>query len=317
MKTNQQLPASKYFKLQQLANGVYAAINLLGNAGIVDLGDRTLVYDSLFMPQAAKDLRSVTEALIGRPIDVVINSHWHYDHIWGNQVFSADTDIISTIETRRLITATRGVVNYDSLMANAEKALESLLAKFKATESEAEQRQLAPFIDDYRSIIEAMPILQVRAPNLTFDQRLVFHGTDRTAELIPFIRGHTESDAVLFLPQEGIAFMSDLLFIDTHPYLGDGDPDSLRQILEEVSALAPKIFIPGHGPVGGLNSLRLMKQYIDTLNGLSRKMVEDGEAEEIIDEMAIPAPFEDWLLAGFFPDNMHLLYQRHMAKKGN
>jgi hypothetical protein len=44
MKTNPQLPASICFQLQQLADGVYADFNILGNAGIVDLGDRTLMH---------------------------------------------------------------------------------------------------------------------------------------------------------------------------------------------------------------------------------------------------------------------------------
>jgi len=315
MKTNQQLPTSNHFQLQQLADGVYVAINILGNAGIVDLGGRTLVFDSLFMPQAAEDLRAAAEMLIGRPIDAVINSHWHYDHMWGNQVFSASTDIISTDETRRLIIAKKGIDDYDSFMPIAEQKLESLLARFQAAESEADRRQLTPFIDDYRSIVEAKPILQIRAPNLTFDQRLAFYGPDRSAELIPFVKGHTESDAVLFLPQEGIAFMSDLLFIDAHPYLGDGDPDCLRHILDKVSDLAPKILVPGHGPVGGPDSLQLLKQYIDTLNGLAHIMIADEKPEEMINEMAIPEPFDDWLFAAFFKYNMHLLYQRRLAER--
>jgi len=101
MRTNRQLPDSKHFRLQQLAEGVYAAIHregggAIGNAGIVDLGDRTLVYDTFIAPQPAEDLRAAAEALTGRPVDTVINSHWHSDHMWGNQVFGQDTDILST-----------------------------------------------------------------------------------------------------------------------------------------------------------------------------------------------------------------------------
>ena len=56
-----------------------------------------------------------------------------------------------------------------------------------------------------------------------------------------------------------------------------------------------------------------MGQYITTLDGLAREMVEDGEAEEKIDEMAIPEPYDDWLFAAFFPVNLHFLYQRRVA----
>ena len=320
MKTNRQLPDSKHFRLQQLADGVYAAIHIdggaaIGNAGIVDLGDRTLIYDTFLTPQAAEDLRIAAEALTGRPIDAVLNSHWHNDHIWGNQVFSANTEIISTEETRRLFIATRGHGAYDSFMADAEANLEATRAQFQATEEEGQRRQLALWIDYHQSVVEAKPILQVRAPNLTFAERLAFHGTDRSAELIAFVGGHTESDAVLFLPQEGIAFMSDLLFIGHHPYLGGGDPERLLHILEAVSDLAPKLLVPGHGPVGTADSLTLMRQYVHTLDGLARKMVEDGEAEETVDAMAIPEPYDDWLFASFFPGNMHFLYQRRLGEQ--
>jgi hypothetical protein len=55
------------------------------------------------------------------------------------------------------------------------------------------------------------------------------------------------------------------------------------------------------------DSLTQMRQYFYTLDGLARKMVEDGEAEEAIDAMAIPEPYDDWLFSSFFPGNMHFL----------
>jgi cyclase len=319
MKSNRQLPDSKHFQIQQLADGVYAAIHIaggaaIGNAGIVDLGDRTLIYDTFIAPQAAADLCTAAEALTGRPIDAVIDSHWHNDHIWGNQVFDVSTDIISSEETRRLIIATKGHGAYDSFMANAEANLEATRAQFEATEDEGQRRQLALWIDYHQSVVETKPILQIRAPNLTFVERLAIHGTGRSAEVIEFVGGHTESDAVLFLPQERIAFLSDLLFIGHQPYLGGGDPDRLLHILETISDLAPKLLVPGHGPVGTAESLTAMGEYIRTLDGLTRKMVEVGEAEETIEAMAIPEPYNDWLFAAFFPVNMHFLYQRHLQE---
>ena len=322
MKTNQPLPGSKHFRLQQLAEGVYAAIHMegggaIGNAGIVDLGDRTLIYDTFIAPQPAVDLRRAAEALTGRPIDAVISSHWHNDHIWGNQVFDANTDIISTGETRRMFLATRGHGAYDAFMAEAEANLESTRAQFQAAEEEGERRQLALWVDYYQSVVETKPILQIRAPNLTFEGRLAFHGSERSAELMAFEGVHTESDVVLFLPQEGIAFMSDLLFIGHHPYLGGGDPEHLLHALEAVSDLAPKLLVPGHGPVGPADSLTAMGQYVRTLDGLACKVVEEGQAEETIDAMAIPAPYDDWLFASFFPGNMHFLYQRHLREQAD
>jgi cyclase len=320
MKRNQQLPNSKHFRLQQLAEGVYAAIHIeggaaIGNAGIVDLGDQTLVFDTFIAPQAAEDLRTAAETLTDRPVDFVIDSHWHNDHIWGNQVFDSSTEIIATEETRRMFIATRGHGAYDAFMAEAEANLEATRAQFEAAVDEGQRRQLSLWLDYHQAVVDAKPILQIRAPNLTFSQRLTFHGTERTAEVIDFAGCHTESDAVLHLPQEGIVFMSDLLFCGHQPYLGGGNPDRVLHSLEAVLDLAPKLLVPGHGPVGTVESLLAMEQYVRTLDGLARKMVEDGEAEETIEAMAIPEPYDDWLFAAFFPGNMQYLYQRHLRER--
>jgi hypothetical protein len=59
-----------------------------------------------------------------------------------------------------------------------------------------------------------------------------------------------------------------------------------------------------------------MGRYVQCMDGLAGKMVEDGEAEETIDAMAIPEPYDDWLFAAFFPVNMHFLYQRRLGEQG-
>src|SRR5215813_298192 len=100
---------SAHFRVHQLADGVFAAIHAEGglaqsNAGIIDLGDRVLVFDTFISPQAATDLRSAVAALLSRPIGAVINSHYHNDHIWGNQAFPGDVPIVATRKTREFIT---------------------------------------------------------------------------------------------------------------------------------------------------------------------------------------------------------------------
>ena len=91
----------------------------------------------------------------------------------------------------------------------------------------------------------------------------------------------------------------------------------LLHILEAVSDLAPKLLVPGHGPVGTADSLTLMRQYVQTLDDLAHRIVKNGEPEEAIDTMAVPEPYDGWLFAAFFPVNMHFLYQRRLARQGD
>jgi hypothetical protein len=105
-------------------------------------------------------------------------------------VFDEDTDIVSTLETHRLIVDTLGHDDFDTFMENAEGNLESTLADYGAAEEPAELRQLAFWVDYHRSLVDAEPILRVRPPNLTLSGHLAFHGPDRPAELIPSANGH-------------------------------------------------------------------------------------------------------------------------------
>ncbi len=99
---------SKHYILDRLSDGVYAAIakdggSAISNAGLVDLGDATLVVDTFLTPTAAEDLRAEAQRLTGRIPRWVINTHYHNDHIWGNQVFLPEATLISTVETYALI----------------------------------------------------------------------------------------------------------------------------------------------------------------------------------------------------------------------
>jgi glyoxylase-like metal-dependent hydrolase (beta-lactamase superfamily II) len=229
---------SRHFQLEHLADGVCAAIHNLHtedgwagcNAGIVDLGDRTLVFDTFESPKAAKDLRDAAESLTGRKVHTVINSHPHNDHIWGNQVYSAEVDIISTTKTRDLI-AVEGPMEVQGYSDSSQQRLEALEAQLVIERDEMSRSHLRTYIPYYQAILATLPVLQLRLPNLTFTGDLTFNGPKRSAKLITFDGGHSKSDAILHLPDDGIVFMADLLFIDVHPYFPDGDPEEIQHIL--------------------------------------------------------------------------------------
>ena len=313
---------SRHFKLEQLSDGVYAAIHNLHaedgwagcNAGIVDLGDRTLVFDTFESPEAARDLRDVAESLTRRKVLSVINSHPHNDHFWGNQVFGADVDIISTTKTRELIAA-EGPGEVQWYCDTTQKRLDILEAQFAEAHDEATRAHLRFLIFYYQAIIVILPELLIRLPNLTFTGDLTFNGSKRSAKLIAYDGGHSKSDTILHVPEEGIVFMADLLFIDIHPYFPDGDPDNIQQILAEIRKLQAKIFVPGHGPVGQTSHLNWMDEYIDTLNELVRVAIKNGSTGEEIDKIAMPQEYQRLIYPSFFSANLQFLYQRQTTSR--
>jgi glyoxylase-like metal-dependent hydrolase (beta-lactamase superfamily II) len=304
---------SRHFNLEQLADGVYAAINskegwAICNAGIIDLGDRTLVYDAFISPQAASDLRAAAEHLTNRPVHTVIDSHYHNDHIWGNQAFSADTDIISTAKTRELI-LTEGAKEIQGCKEVIQQRLETTEAQFAHVQGQFELDDLKLHLAYYQAINAALPVLEIRLPNITFSRELSFEGSRRSARLLAYDNVHCGNDAILYLPDDGIVFMEDVLFSGIHPYLEEGNPENIQHTLAKVKSLGAKWYIPGHGPVGNASQLDWMDGYINCLNSLASEVIKKGGDETELGKTPIPAEYHSLLFSQYFMNNLKFLYR--------
>jgi len=311
------LPTSEHFRLQQIAEGAYAAIDIergaaFSNAGIIDLGDLTLIFDTLMTPQAARDLRAAAEHLTGRPTDFCVNSHRHADHWSGSQVFADHATIISTDQTREQMTmhvAPALTQREESAVAVTEQ-MEANKERL-ATEKDERWRAWLPIRIAYcQHILESLPTLGLCFPSLTFDTKLVFHGSARTAELLAR-SGHMSSDAILVLPTECIAFMGDLAFFQSHLSMATSDPVAWTAVLEELEGPDIETFVPGHGPVGSRMDVAVLKQYIAALRELTTRLVKAGGSAEETARQPVPAPFDAWSRGmDRYPANLRYLDQR-------
>jgi glyoxylase-like metal-dependent hydrolase (beta-lactamase superfamily II) len=307
------LPESKHFQIERLADGVYAAVAseqgyASCNAGIIDIGDRTILFDTFISPEAARDLLKVAEQLTSNKITHVINSHEHNDHIRGNQVFGSDVDIISTAKTREAIARNEP----EEIKSEKETILKEIIdaqSKLGAEKDSKRRRELATLISYMQGVSKSHCELKTRLPNITFERELTIHGTERTMKLLP-LAGHTFSDVVLYLSKERIAFMGDLLFVNIHPYLASGSPEEWKKSLAEVEALGVQIAVPGHGPVGKSADLSAMLQYIQSLESIVVNMIKSGKSAEQASFEPIPSPFDTWFcLEDFFVTNLKFLHK--------
>jgi cyclase len=304
------LPQSRHFRLEMLAPGVYAAIaselgEAISNAGIVDLGDQVLVFDTFLTPNAGRDLRLAAEEITQRPVTQVINSHYHNDHIRGNQAFLEQVEILTTRETDCLI-KTKGMEELDWDRENAPGRLAQLEGQLlEASQPPPEMVWMANY---YRTVVQSLETVQLCLPTQTFEQEIQFHGSQRTAHLFSYGGGHTGSDAFLYLPAEGIAFVSDLLFVGCHPFLGDGDPLAWVQYLQELEAFNFRIIVPGHGSVCQSAHLGLTRQYIIDLTRLAEKVVKAGGTADQAALIPVPEAYQNWLFSPFFAANMRFLF---------
>ena len=309
---------SKNFSVQQLAPGVWAAIqndkggHAISNAGIIDLGNKTLVFDAFMNPDAGSELKRTAEQLTKHPVSFVINSHYHDDHIRGNQVFVPGASIISTEWTKNEMRKAEAE-EQEWLRKNIGKSLEKAKQQLRsATANEKEEAVM--WLGYYEGISQSLPILKTTLPDITFKDSLWIHGSKRSVLLIECKNCHTASDVVMILPQQGIAFMGDVLFVKRHPWFGDSDAESLKEHLEDFYADASLTqFVPGHGPVAGKEAVQTLVSYINDLQQLATEAVQKNEADSDFIRQDVPAQYKSWWFGRFYSDNLAAVY--HDAKK--
>jgi cyclase len=303
---------SKHFRLNHVAEGVFAAISVpgtgsLGNAAIIDLGDTTLVVDTFTTIQAAEDLKEAAIHLTGNPVSYVINTHWHSDHTSGNQVFTPKAQIISTSTTREIM-ATYGKNRLAQQLLNPEptyKAIDEVEEKIQQETNEKLKKEMQWENASDREYMKILPNLVYTLPTITFDHQMSIHGSGRTVQLITYGGGHTQSDAFVYLPEEKIAVMGDLVLSKHHPVMINGNPKEWLNILERIELLGVETIVPGHGEVCSMKELHEVKGYINDIVTLVEETV---QSKNCIDDILVPKAYQDWYFTTYFKTNLKKVY---------
>ncbi|SFC46658.1 Glyoxylase, beta-lactamase superfamily II [Bacillus sp. 491mf] len=294
---------SKHFRLEKIRNGIYAAIAKEGsgaaaNAGFIDLGDTTIVFDTFNTQQASEDLKYAAEAITNQPVTWVINSHWHGDHIRGNQTFKDSTIISSEMTYDKMKTT------HPSRITKQKNDIHGLRNYIQSLQNQVTQTydmNLEHQINFLSELEISLPTLELVLPQQTFKDEVMFLGTKRSAKLFTLGGGHSLCDAMLYIPEDKVIFMGDLLFVDCHPtFFEESNPQNWIRILKEVERMDIDIAIPGHGSVGTkLNFL----QIIDYIHNLTVTAQKHNEIETI----PLPNDYKNWPSPQIYHQNVKTL----------
>lgn len=313
------LPTSEFFTLQQLSEGVYAAIAIEGrgawsNAGIVDLGDQTVIFDTCSTPRAAEDLRRAAETLTGRVARFVINSHDHSDHMRGNQVFEHATIISTPLTRERILMREPRLI--EMIKGDNGAQLVQIAQRIETEQDDLKRRELQMLLGEFTAINESIGTLNMTLPNLTFEDRLVLSGSKRQVELITYGGGHSVSDAFLYLREEKIAFLADLMHIGYHADFRNGNHEEWMYILDQIEKLDIETVVAGHGAVGTREDLQNMREYLLDLDQFAREWSENGGTLDTIADAKIPEKYASLGVPSVFYGNVRALLQKREQQTG-
>ena len=249
----------KHYRLEEVAEGVLAAIATpdgggRGNAAIVRLDGGTLVFDTGMTPQAGEELRVAAERV--GPVRWVVNSHWHGDHIRGNQAF-VGAEVVATGRTKELIETRAAEQLVEQKSLDWDSALPSVPGV--SERGDGLDRSFEARLGGLRQMAATIMEVELRPPTRTFEDRLELCAG---CELVTLGGGHTESDAFLVLADRRVAVVGDLLCVEMHPWMGAGDPERWIEILDELERLDVDRFVPGHGRVATVRDVRALREHL-------------------------------------------------------
>ena len=256
--------AQEVFAIEKVGEGVYAAhvvarppMYVFANALIVVGDDGVLVVDTHQSPSAARALLTEIGKITDKPVRWVVNTHWHGDHVYGNQVYAdafPGVRFIGHHNTREDV-LTEGAKRLQKDIAELPGTIEQRREWLRTgkgpngtdlTEADrASVERSAKLRSDY---LEELKTLRLTPPDITFSENMKLHLGAQTVELHYFGRAHTRGDIVVYLPEIKLLAAGDLLE-DAFPYFGDSYPTGWARVLGELMSFETDFIFPAHGPV--------------------------------------------------------------------
>lgn len=186
--------------------------------GVV-LGDgEALVIDTRLTGRQALEILEDLREITSDPVTVVVNTHWHHDHTFGNHSFRPTT------------------------IWGHERCGPRLLEHGERVRTEA-AAQIPALADDLAAVV-------LDPPDRSFAETARVHVGGRPVWLRYLGRGHTDTDIVVEVPDAGVLFAGDLLEAGATPYFGDGYPLDWPETVSRLLDLVRGPVVPGHGAVG-------------------------------------------------------------------
>jgi cyclase len=244
-------------KTTRLAESIYMLEGEGGNIGVSAGEDGVFLIDDQFAPLTPRILAAI-KAISDKPVRLLLNTHWHFDHTGGNEnLGKAGVVIVAQDNVRKRLSAKTAIEFFKS---------------------------------------EYGPSAPAALPVITFSETVSFHLNGDEATAIHAPNAHTDGDSIIRFRNANVVHMGDTYFNGFYPFIDTGTNGSVKGVIAaadrvlQISDDTTKI-IPGHGPLSNKSEL---KAYRDMLVKVSAKISALAKAQKTLAQVIAAKPTGDY-----------------------
>ncbi|PRH80508.1 MBL fold metallo-hydrolase [Streptomyces solincola] len=261
--------------LREVADGVFAYVQpdggwCVNNAGLVVSGGVSALVDTTATEARTRRLREQVLARGHGAPAMLVNTHSHGDHTFGNYLFPEAT-VYAHTEARR-----------------------------EMEQAGLHMTQLWPEV--------VWGDIEVALPQVTYQDRMTLHVGGLAVELLHPGPAHTVNDTVVWVPERRTLFTGDVVMSGVTPFCPLGSVSGSLKAIERLRGLEPLVVVTGHGPVAGPEVLDVAEDYLRWVQELARQGLAAGLAPKDAAREADLGAFAELLEPARLIPNLHRAY---------
>ena len=251
----------------KLSDSLYMLSGAGGNVGLSVGADSVFVIDDEFT-QVAPKLRAAIAKITPRPVQFVLNTHFHFDHTGGNELFGGEGALIVAHDNARRRMST------DQLIA------------------------LAGTVNQQKAYAK------VGLPTVTVAGEITFHINGDEVHAFHVPKAHTDGDLIVHFRKADVIHMGDVFFHNMYPFIDGSSGGTAQGVIaayDRVLALATDStrIIPGHGPLASKADLAATRAMLVTLTQRIQDLRRAGKSDAEIRAAKLSADFDAKFGGGF------------------
>jgi glyoxylase-like metal-dependent hydrolase (beta-lactamase superfamily II) len=220
-----------------------------GNTTVLSGEDGVLIIDTK-TAGAAEMLPAKVSEISDKPVRYVILTHWHFDHVGGNETFGkAGATIVAHENVRKRLSTEQKIELFDTTYP---------------------------------------PMPEAALPTVTFTKDLTLHFNGEDISIFQIGPGHTDGDGVVYFSKANVLHVGDLYFNGLYPYIGvptGGSIDNMIEVGQNLLEMAndKTVIIPGHGPISNKAEYAEFLAMLTAIRDSIKSLIEEGKSvEEVV-----------------------------------